>query len=67
MSKKHTLTREPKSWALPPQDPGLKERLQAAPVASPDIDTVNRTNRVKIYAFRQSQSCEQHVAKVLVG
>ena len=66
MSKKHTLTRQPKSRTLPPEDPGLEERFEAVPVSGPDVDAVNGTNRVKIYALRQPQAREQHVPQVLV-
>ena len=67
MSKKHTLTREPQARTLPPENPGLKERLETAPMPRPDINAVNGTNRVKIYAFRQPQSREQHVSQMLIG
>ena len=66
MSKKHTLTREPESRTLPAQNSGLKERFEAGPVSGPDVDAMSGTNRVKIYALRETEAREQHVPQMLV-
>ena len=66
MSKKHTLTREPKARALVPENPRLEEGFEIGAVAAPDIDTVDGTNRVEIYALRQPQPGEKGIPQVLI-
>ena len=67
MSKKHTLTRQPKSRALPPEDPRLEEPFEVGAVPGPDVDAVDGTNRVKVYALRQPQAGEERIPEVLIG
>ena len=66
MSKKHTLTRQPKSRTLPTENSGLKERFKVGAVPGPHVDAVGSTNRVEIYALRQTQAGKQHVPEVLI-
>ena len=66
MSKKHTLTGQPKSRTFPTENSGLEERVEGGAVTSPHVDAVRGTNRVEIYAIRQPQAGEERVPEVLI-
>ena len=66
MSKKHTLPRQPESRTFPAENSSLEERLEVGAVTVPDVDAVGGTNRVEIYALRQTQASEERISEVLV-